>query len=99
MRIHNLPRTAIATPIAPTINVETLTTDKQLENSSAEVQDLTNSTITRLNLFLPNAPILGKSFLIINESGSMGNFYLNNSVVYPGDRYEIVWQGSKWLEL
>lgn len=98
MRIYNPRRSAIAVPQI-TINVETLTTDKQLENSSAEIQDLTNPTMTRLNLFPPNAPTLGKSFLVINEPGSIGNFYLNNTIVYPDDRYKILWNGDRWIEI
>lgn len=83
----------------PIINVETISTDRQLTNGDATIQDLTNSLATSLNILLPSSPLLGKQFLLINESASQGNFYINNSNVYPSDRYEIVWNGSKWLEL
>lgn len=83
----------------PIINVETISTDKQLTNGDATIQDLTNLLATSLNIFLPSSPSLGKMFLIINESTSIGNFYINNTTVFPSDRYEIVWNGLKWLEI
>jgi hypothetical protein len=81
------------------INVETISTDKQLTNSDATIQDLTNPLTTSLNILLPSSPHGGKKFLIINEPTSTGNFYINNTTVYPSDRYEIVWNGFKWLEI
>lgn len=107
MRVYN-PRLTAINPENPeenapyqrvNVNVETLTIDKQLQNTDAEIQDLTNPTSIQLNLFLPYQPGLYKSFLIVNELDSIGNFYLNNTIIYPGDSYEIIWQGSKWLEL
>jgi hypothetical protein len=83
----------------PIINVETISTDKQLSNSDPTIQDLTNPLTTSLNILLPSSLLLGKQFLLINESASVGNFYMNNTIVYPGDRYQIVWNGFKWLEI
>jgi hypothetical protein len=83
----------------PLINVETITADKQLTNGDATIQDLTNPLATSLNILLPSSPSLGKQFLLINESASQGNFFTNNSIVFSGDRYEIVWNGDRWLEL
>lgn len=83
----------------PIINVETISTDRQLTNGDATIQDLTNPLAASLNIFLPSSPVLGKKFLLINESASVGNFYINSSNVYPSDRYEIVWNGVRWLEI
>lgn len=80
------------------INTETLAIDKYLQNSDLKIQDLTNSTDNQLNLFLPTNPLKGKGFLIINQSESVGNFYSNNTIIYPGDRYEIVFNGDRWIE-
>lgn len=99
MKIYNPPRVPAIAATQITINVETVIADKQLTNTSAEIQDLINPTSTQLNLYLPSTPVLGKSFLIINEPTSIGNFFTNNSIVFPGDRYEIVFQGDRWLEL
>jgi hypothetical protein len=95
-RLDNFSVQSVSLPI---INVETISADKQLTNSDATIQDLTNSLTTSLNILLPSSPILGKQFLLINESNSTGNFYTNNTNVLPGDRYEIVWNGFKWLEI
>lgn len=84
--------------LTSSIEVVTVTSDRQLQNSSARVQDLTNPASTIRNVLLPT-PQLAKEFLIINEETSIGNFLVNGSIVVPGDRYGIVWNGSKWLEL
>lgn len=83
----------------PLINVEIITSDKQLQNTDAEIQDLTNPNSTELNLLLPPSPIVGKSFLFINEFNSIGNLFTNNTVIRPDDRYRIVWNGNRWLEI
>jgi hypothetical protein len=81
------------------INVETITADKQLQNNAARIQDLTNPSTTQRNILLPTTPALAKEFIVINEANSIGSFLINGSVVAPSYRYAIAWNGNKWLEL
>jgi hypothetical protein len=81
------------------ISTIVLATDKQLENTDAAIQVLTNSGSTVLNILLPSEPNIGRSFLIISEANSVGNFLVNGTIIYQGDRYEIIWSGDRWVEL
>lgn len=83
----------------PRIKTETLYQDKTLEFTDEEIQSLTNGTDKNLNLFLPDNPPKNTSFAIINQDGSLYDFLVNNRIIFPGDRYEIIFDGHNWIEL
>ena len=80
-------------------NRETLTVDKQLENDDPSIQNLENLTGGDLNVLLPTNPDRDKFFLIINRASSTGNLIINGTILLPNERYELIHDGTEWLEL
>jgi hypothetical protein len=85
--------------LTASINIQTVNANLQLQNNSARVQDLTNPTSTQRQILLPTTPMLGKEFVFLNSSASLGSLLINASVVAPGNRYGIIWNGSLWRSL
>ncbi|MGL4617723.1 MAG: hypothetical protein ACRC11_19785 [Xenococcaceae cyanobacterium] len=81
------------------IEISTVNSDRQLQNNSARIQNLTNPTSTTHNILMPNTPQLAKEFLIINENASLGDLIVNAFTVSPGMRHFIAWNGTSWLKL
>jgi hypothetical protein len=85
--------------LTASINIQTVNADLQLQNNSARVQDLTNPTSTQRQILLPSLPALGKEFVFLNSSASLGSLGINAYLVAPGNRYAIIWNGSLWRSL
>lgn len=73
--------------------------DLVLSISDATYQHLINSTGEILAVFLPSSPTLGLKFAIINNSTSTESVLCNQTIIFPGDRYEIIFDGVEWIEL
>jgi hypothetical protein len=96
--VYNPPALQATTSII-TIEVVTLTGDRTLSSDSATIQDLTNPIATTQDIFLPLTPRVGRNFLLINEPTSLGNLSCNGTEILPGEQYEVLWNGTRWIEL
>ncbi len=88
-----------STSCVPIISKQTIYDHRQLTNDDSKYQDLTNPNPVELSIFLPNIPRLGKSFIFMNQDASIGNLFINQTIVFPGDLYKVIWNGHTWREL
>ena len=84
---------------AITTNREIITADKTLTNEDPSIQILENPTGGDLNLNLPTSPTKDKLFGVVNLDISTGNIIFNSRTLIPSDRYEIVYDGTEWVEI
>ena len=47
---------------------------------------------------LPSSPIIGQHYVIKNSASSTNTITVNSVAVIPGDIYEIIYDGTEWVE-
>jgi hypothetical protein len=96
LQIHNPPKSK---PQVQGIQVWELLGNKTLTNADAVVQDFINPNSITLYIYLPTVPIMGKNFVVINEPSSLGKLNCNGTEISPGEQWQAIWNGIRWLEL
>lgn len=84
---------------SPKIDRRTPQGNFNLSIADATYQHLINSTGAAITVSLPPNPFKDLPFSLINNRLSNGNVYCNQTNIFPGDRYEIIFDGVEWVEL
>lgn len=75
-----------------------LTSDYNLEANDTIRQHLIIES-DNVNVNLPSSPVNGTQFLIKNYINSSFPFTINSVQIYPGEFYEVAFDGVEWVEM
>ena len=81
-----------------TVNRETITANKTLLLTEPIYHHIISNTAA-LSVDLPVSPVNGNRYLVKNSASSTESFTINSVVITPGDIYEVIYDGTEWIEI
>ena len=80
-------------------NRENISVSKQLVSTDPNLQLLKNESSGAVTVNLPTVPAKDDYFLIASRKDSVGPINVNTITLYPGDRLELIYDGTEWFPL